>query len=59
MNEQALAERFEDATWICEQPCPDLNFIGCYGLSELVREKGFRVLLNGMRIHTLDGLSSD
>ena len=47
MSEQALADRFEDATWICEQPCPDLNFIGCYALSELVREKGFRVLING------------
>ena len=48
MDEQALAERFEDATWMDEQPNPDLNFIGVYALSELVREKGFRVLINGM-----------
>lgn len=48
MNEQALADRFEDATWMDEQPNPDLNFVGVYALSELVREKGFRVLINGM-----------
>lgn len=48
MNEQSLADQLEDATWHCEQPYADLNFIGIYALSELVREKGFRVLLNGM-----------
>lgn len=48
MDEQALAERFEDATWMNEQPNPDLNFVGLYALSELVREKGFRVIINGM-----------
>ena len=48
MTEQALADRFEDATWMDEQPNPDLNFIGLYALSELVREKGFRVIINGM-----------
>jgi asparagine synthetase B (glutamine-hydrolysing) len=48
MNEQSLADRFEDATWHCEQPFADLNYIGTYALSELVREQGFRVLLNGM-----------
>ena len=48
MDEQALADSFEDATWITEQPNPDLNFIGLYALSELVREQGFRVILNGM-----------
>jgi len=47
MDEQALADRFEDATWMIEQPNPDLNFIGLYALSELVREKGFLVILNG------------
>lgn len=47
MNEQSLADQFEDALWHCEQPFGDLNFIGTYALSELVREKGFRVLLNG------------
>ncbi len=47
MDEHALADRFEDATWMIEQPNPDLNFIGLYALSELVREKGFLVILNG------------
>lgn len=47
MNEQAMADSFEDATWMIEQPNPDLNFIGLYALSELVREQGFRVILNG------------
>ncbi|ERF74817.1 hypothetical protein EPUS_03201 [Endocarpon pusillum Z07020] len=47
MNEQSLADQLEDATWHCEQPYADLNFIGIYALSELVREQGFRVLLNG------------
>lgn len=50
MNEQALADSFEDATWMIEQPNPDLNFIGLYKLSELVREQGFRVILNGSYI---------
>ena len=50
MNEKALADNFEDATWLDEQPNPDLNFIGLYALSELVREQGFRVILNGMGI---------
>ena len=47
MSEQAIADDFEDATWVCEQPYPDLNFIGCYALSQLVHEEGFRVILNG------------
>ena len=47
MNEQALADKFEDAMWHCEQPYADLNFIGLFALSELVREQGFRVILNG------------
>lgn len=47
LNEQSLADRFKDATWHCEQPFADLNFIGTYALSELVRDQGFRVLLNG------------
>lgn len=47
MNEQELANSFEDATWIDEQPNPDLNFIGTYCLSKLFREKGFRVNING------------
>ena len=47
MDEQALADSFEDATWLTEQPNPDLNYIGMYALSEHVREQGFRVILNG------------
>lgn len=47
MGEAELAEMFEDATWHDEQPNPDLNFIGTYALSELFREKGFTVNING------------
>lgn len=47
MNEQELANSFEDATWLDEQPNPDLNFIGTYCLSKLFREHGFRVNING------------
>ncbi|KAK4693692.1 asparagine synthase (glutamine-hydrolyzing), partial [Lecanoromycetidae sp. Uapishka_2] len=47
MDEQALADCFEDATWLDEQPNPDLNFVGLYALSGLVRKHGFRVILNG------------
>ena len=47
MDEQALVDNFEDATWLDEQPNPDLNFIGMYALSKLVRDQGFRVILNG------------
>lgn len=47
MNENELARSFADATWHDEQPNPDLNFIGTYALSELFREKGFRVNING------------
>jgi asparagine synthase (glutamine-hydrolysing) len=47
MNEAELARAFADATWHDEQPNPDLNFIGTYALSELFREQGFRVNING------------
>ncbi|KAI1628305.1 hypothetical protein EDD37DRAFT_304187 [Exophiala viscosa] len=47
MNEDELARSFADATWHDEQPNPDLNFIGTYALSELFRDKGFRVNING------------
>lgn len=47
MNEQELANDFEDATWHDEQPNPDLNFIGVFALSKLFREQGFRVNING------------
>ena len=55
MDERALADSFEDATWMIEQPNPDLNFIGLYALSELVREQGFRVILNGNSSCDVDG----
>ena len=47
MDEAELARSFAAATWHDEQPNPDLNFIGTYALSELFREKGFRVNING------------
>ena len=47
MNEAELARSFADATWHDEQPNPDLNFIGTYALSELFRDEGFRVNING------------
>ena len=47
MNEQLLSEMFEDATWHNEIVNPDLNFVGVYALSELFREHGFTVNING------------
>ena len=44
MTEKALAEEFEDATWMNQQPNPDITLIGLYALSERVREKSFRVI---------------
>ena len=58
MDEQALADNFENATWLDEQPNPDLNFIGLYALSELVREQGFRVILNGMDSRRFYGVAN-
>ena len=47
MNEAALAERLEDATWHSEHHNPDLNFVGKFALSEVPRENGFKVVLTG------------
>lgn len=47
MNEEALASRFEDATWHCEHHNPDLNYVGKFALSELPQELGFKVVLTG------------
>ncbi|KAL9617487.1 MAG: hypothetical protein Q9160_007698 [Pyrenula sp. 1 TL-2023] len=47
MDEQALAERFQDATWHCEHHNPDLNYVGKYALSEVPGEHGFKVVLTG------------
>lgn len=48
MDEEELAKRFEDATWHCEQHNHgDLNFVGKFALSEVVRENGYKVVLTG------------
>ena len=47
MNEEELAERFEDATWHIEHQNHDLNFVGKFALSEVPREHGFNVVLTG------------
>ena len=47
VGEEAIASRFEDATWHCEHHNPDLNYIGKFALSELPRELGFKVVLTG------------
>ena len=48
MNEEELARRFEDATWHCEQHNHgDLNYVGKFALSEVVRENGYKVVLTG------------
>lgn len=47
MNEDALAQRFEDATWHAEHTNPDLNYVGKYALSEVPQEEGFKVVLTG------------
>lgn len=48
MDEKELARRFEDATWHCEQHNHgDLNYVGKYALSEVVRESGYKVVLTG------------
>jgi asparagine synthase (glutamine-hydrolysing) len=47
MNEAELASRFEDAIYHAEHHNPDLNFVGKFALSELPREKGYKVVLTG------------
>lgn len=47
MDEQGLAERFEDATYHCEHHNHDLNFVGKYALSEVPRESDCKVALTG------------
>lgn len=47
MDENALASRFEDATYHCEHHNSDLNYIGKFALSELTRDLGFKVVLTG------------
>lgn len=47
MDEQGLAERFEDAVYHCEHHNHDLNFVGKYALSEVPRESNCKVVLTG------------
>jgi asparagine synthase (glutamine-hydrolysing) len=47
MDEDAIASRFEDATWHCEHHNRDLNYVGKFALSETPRELGSKVVLTG------------
>ena len=47
MGEEAIASRFEDATWHCEHHNRESNYVGKLALSELPRELGFKVALTG------------
>lgn len=47
MDEQGLAQRFEDATYYCEHHNHDLNFVGKYALSEVPHENNCKVVLTG------------
>lgn len=47
MDETALADAFEEATYHVEHHSHDLNYIGKYVLSSLPRENGYKVVLTG------------
>lgn len=47
MDEEALADHFEDAVYHIEHHNNDLNFVGKYALSELPRQHGYKVVLTG------------
>ena len=47
MDETALADAFEEATYHIEHHSHDLNYIGKYVLSSLPRENGYKVVLTG------------
>jgi asparagine synthase (glutamine-hydrolysing) len=47
MDEQGLAQRFEDAAYHCEHHNHDLNFVGKYALSEVPHEDNCKVVLTG------------
>lgn len=47
MNEGEFARHFEDCIWHNEQFVLDLNTVGKYALSELLRDHGFKVTLTG------------
>ncbi|KAI1812367.1 asparagine synthase [Poronia punctata] len=47
MDEAEIARNFEDTVWHNEHAIWDLNTVGKFCLSELPREKGFKVILSG------------
>lgn len=47
MNENALADAFEEATYHIEHHSHDLNYIGKFVLSSLPRRHGYKVVLTG------------
>lgn len=47
MDEQALADAFEEATYSAEHHNHDLNFVGKHALSRLPRQYGYKVVLTG------------
>ncbi|KAI0394653.1 asparagine synthase [Xylariaceae sp. FL0594] len=47
MNEAEIAKHFEETVWHNEHQSFDLNTVGKFCLSELPREKGFKVILSG------------
>ena len=42
-----MAAKFEEATYHSEHHNPDLNYVAKFALSELPRERGFKVVLSG------------
>ena len=42
-----MSTSIEDATYYCEHQNPDLNYVGKFALSEIVRESGYKVVLTG------------
>lgn len=54
MDEEALAENFEDAVYHSEHHNPDLNSVAKYALSELPRANGFKVVLSGVLVPSND-----
>ncbi len=47
VDENDLANYFEDATWMSEQHYFDLGFIAKHALSKLAHSVGLKVVLNG------------
>lgn len=47
VDENDLANYFEDATWMSEQHYFDLGFVAKHALSKLAHSVGLKVVLNG------------